>query len=214
MEEVNIGPEGQEKIREGESTIKSIQILFNDFKKNNSDCTNWDEFKRSEREFNELVDVFNQIVNPNRNNQHDNMSDDSDRDEELGFYNNDYRCNQQDIMYDQGNIGHAKVLDMDEVVKERAERINNINQNAVAINSMATEINQSIYSCDNILDQVVKNTREANNNLLKSNKELTEANVRAANRKSFCMRLVVTLAMIMLVMGFFVTRGYYIFNLF
>jgi len=79
---------------------------------------------------------------------------------------------------------------------------------------MATEINQSIYSCDNILDQVVKNTREANNNLLKSNKELTEANVRAANRKSFCMRLVVTLAMIMLVMGFFVTRGYYIFNLF
>ena len=30
-------------------------------------------------------------------------------------------------MYDQGNIGHAKVLDMDEVVKERAERIDNIN---------------------------------------------------------------------------------------
>jgi len=214
MEEVNIGPEGQEKIREGESTIKSIQILFNDFKKHNSDCTNWDEFKRSEREFNELVDAFNQIVNPNRNNQHDNMSNDSDRDEELGFYNNDYRCDQQDIMYDQGNIGHAKVLDMDEVVKERAERINNISQTSVAINSMATEINQSIYSCDNILDQVVKNTRDANNNLLKSNKELSEANVRAANRKSFCMRLVVTLAMIMLIMGFFVTRGYYIFDLF
>ena len=71
----------QEKIREGESTIKSIQILFNDFKKNNSDCINWDEFKRSEREFNELVDVFNQIVNPNQNKQYDNMSDDSERDE-------------------------------------------------------------------------------------------------------------------------------------
>ena len=79
---------------------------------------------------------------------------------------------------------------------------------------MATEINQSIYSCDNILDQVVKCTRESNNNLLKANKELTEADLRAANRKSFCMRLVVMLAMIMLIMGFFVTRGYYIFNLF
>lgn len=214
MEEANIGPEGQEKIREGESTIKSIQILFNDFKKYNSDCTNWDEFKRSEREFNELVDVFNQIVNPNQNKQYDNMSDDSERDEELGFYNNDIRCDRQDIMYEQSNIGHAKVLDMDEVVKDRAERIDNINHNAVAINSMATEINQSIYSSDNIVDQIVKCTRESNNNLLKANKELTEADYRAANRKSFCMRLVVILAMIMLVMGFFVTRGYYIFSLF
>ena len=79
---------------------------------------------------------------------------------------------------------------------------------------MATEINQNIYSCDNILDSVVKNTQEANKNLLKGNKELNEANVRSLNRKSFCMRLVVTLAMIMLVMGFFVTRGYYLFNLF
>jgi len=142
------------------------------------------------------------------------MSDDSDRDEELGFYNNDIRCDRQDIVYDQGNIGHAKVLDMDEVVKERHERIDNINQNAVAIHTMSTEINQSIYSSDNIVDQIVKNTIDSNNNLLKANKELTEADYRAANRKSFCMRLVVILAMIMLVMGFFVTRGYYIFNLF
>jgi len=212
MEEVNIGPEGQEKIREGESTIKSIQILFNDFKKYNADCTNWDEFRRSEREFNELVDLFNQLVNPNRNNQHDNMSDDSERDEELGFYNSDYRCDQQDIMYDQGTIGHAKVLDMDEEVKERADRINNITKSSVEINKAATTISQTIFYQDNILDQIQKDTSDANKNLAKASKELAEANHRAANRRSFCARLVVTLAMIMLIIGFFVTRGYYIFS--
>jgi len=164
-EEKTYGEDGESKIREGRNSIKSIQLLINDFKYNNPKYTNWDEFKRSEREFNELVDVFNTLMNPISRKQTENLSEDycdNPMDEETGYGGG--MSTQQTYYNEQPVISQEQILDMDEIIKERGDRIDNINQNAATINSMATEINHNIYSCDNILDNVVKNTFDANEN--------------------------------------------------
>merc|ERR1712048_504368 len=104
-----------------------------------------------------------------------------------------------------------KAMDLDEIVKERDERITKIEKDSIKINSLATEINHQMYTCDNILDQVTKNTEDANRNMLKANKELTIANTRAMNRRNFCLRFVITMTMLMLFMGLVFTKGYYLF---
>ena len=71
-----------EKVREGKNIIKSIQLLFNDFKRNNNTYATLDEFKRSEREFRELIDVFNMIVNPEIRRMSDATDQDTDDQEE------------------------------------------------------------------------------------------------------------------------------------
>lgn len=50
--------EKDEKVRDSQNAIKLIQILINDFKSDYRGWESWDEFKRSERQFNELVDEF------------------------------------------------------------------------------------------------------------------------------------------------------------
>ena len=45
------------------------------------------------------------------------------------------------------------------------------NRNAVTVNSLATEINHGIFDTGNMIENIVKNTFDANQNMLKANKQ-------------------------------------------
>lgn len=69
------------------------------------------------------------------------------------------------------HVSIHNVLDQEDMIKERGERIENINQNAVTVNSLATEINHGIFDTGNMIENIVKNTFDANQNMLKANKQ-------------------------------------------
>lgn len=159
--------ESAEKVREGKNIIKSIQLLFNDFKRNNNTYATLDEFKRSEREFRELIDVFNMIVNPEIRRMSDATDQDTDDQEDENSMSNQ----QKQSMMMGGRITEHQFLDLEEIVKDRDSRIISIHEQAKNINSLATEINHDIFRQDNILDSMVKKTEDSNKNLLNGNKE-------------------------------------------
>jgi len=180
----------EEKVRDSQNAIKSIQILMTDFKNDYSNWPNWDEFKRSERQFNELVDDFHILIEAdNQGPLRPEYSDDEDE-----TPNQSMMSRQQACMIEENQVSIHNIMDQEDMIKERGERIQNINQNAVTVNSLATEINHGIFDTGNMIENIVKNTFDANQNLLKANKQLESANHRSATRRNLCLRLVVTMA--------------------
>ena len=79
----NLDPDLQEKIREGKTTIKAIQLLIKQY--NNGNSPYFDEFKAAEKKFKELVNLFNNLTAPKKMETYDNEISEEDEENCMDF---------------------------------------------------------------------------------------------------------------------------------